>query len=96
MGGLFEKKAHMLQSEADMNGGPVGLVLQDGLSIRQNFCNIVNSIWGLQIWCDVAENISMMDRNADGAFYDENYDGESSGIDTTEETTEEGGEDVNE
>ena len=42
--GLFEKKAHELQSEADINGGPVGLVLQDGLSIRQNFCNIVNSI----------------------------------------------------
>ena len=43
-GGLFEKKAHELQSEADINGGPVGLVLQDGLSIRQNFCNIVHSI----------------------------------------------------
>ena len=43
-GGLFEKKAHELQSEADINGGPIGLVLQDGLSIRQNFCNIVNSI----------------------------------------------------
>ena len=43
-GGLFEKKAHELQSEADINGGPVGLVLQDGLNIRQNFCNIVNSI----------------------------------------------------
>lgn len=43
-GGLFEKKAHELQSEADLNGGPVGLVMQDGLSIRQNFCNIVNSI----------------------------------------------------
>ena len=43
-GGLFEKKANELQSEADINGGPVGLVLQDGLSIRQNFCNIVNSI----------------------------------------------------
>lgn len=43
-GGLFEKKAHVLQSEADINGGPVGLVLQDGSSIRQNFCNIVNSI----------------------------------------------------
>ena len=43
-GGLFEKKAHELQTEADINGGPVGLVMQDGLSIRQNFCNIVNSI----------------------------------------------------
>lgn len=43
-GGLFEKKVQELQTEADINGGPVGLVLQDGLSIRQNFCNIANSI----------------------------------------------------
>ena len=46
-GGVFEKKAHELQSEADLNGGPVGLVLQDGLSIRQHFCNVVNSIWDI-------------------------------------------------
>ena len=45
-GGLFEKKAHELQSEADINGGPVGLVMQDGLAIRQNFAIIANSIWG--------------------------------------------------
>lgn len=54
-GGLFEKKAHELQSEADMNGGPVGLVMQDGLSIRQNFCDIANAIWGLNISVSQAE-----------------------------------------
>ena len=54
-GGLFEKKAHELQSEADMNGGPVGLVMQDGLSIRQNFCDIANKIWGLNITVRQAE-----------------------------------------
>lgn len=43
-GGLFQKKAHQLQSENDMNTANVGLVYQDGLSIRQNFCLIVNSI----------------------------------------------------
>ena len=43
-GGLFEKKAHELQSEADINGGPVGLVLQDGLSILQKFCLIDNPL----------------------------------------------------
>ena len=50
-GGLFEKKAYVNQAQAGMNyaGGDVGLTLQDGLSIRQNFCNIVNSIWGLGI-----------------------------------------------
>lgn len=79
-GGLFEKKAHELQSEADINGGPVGLVMQDGLSIRQNFCNIANSIWGLGIWCEPAQNVSGADIDGDGLMYDENAEGQSSGI----------------
>lgn len=84
-GGLFEKKAHELQSEADINGGPVGLVMQDGLSIRQNFCNIVNSIWGLGIWCEPAENIIGADIDGDGLAYDRNDDGSNSGVETNEE-----------
>lgn len=85
-GGLFEKKAHELQSEADINGGPVGLVLQDGLSIRQNFCNIVNSIWGIGIWCEAAQNISGIDNDGDGSIHEDNSDGQNTGIDTgTEE-----------
>ena len=51
-GGLFEKKAHILESENDVNQSNVGLVMQDGLEIRQHFCNIVNSIWGLGIWVE--------------------------------------------
>lgn len=82
-GGLFEKKAHELQSEADLNGGPVGLVLQDGLSIRQNFCNIVNSIWGLGIWCEPAQNVSGADINGDGLMYDDNMDAQSTGMEDT-------------
>ena len=82
-GGLFEKKAHELQTEADINGGPVGLVLQDGLSIRQNFCNIVNSIWGIGIWCEPAENISGADLNGDGVIYDRNDAGQNSGVDSS-------------
>jgi len=81
-GGLFEKKAHELQSEADLNGGPVGLVLQDGLSIRQNFCNIVNSIWGIGIWCEPAENIIGADTDGDGLVYDRNIEGQNGGIET--------------
>ena len=83
-GGLFEKKAHELQSEADINGGPVGLVLQDGLSIRQNFCNIVNSIWDLGIWCEPAQNIMGMDTDGDGAMYDDNSDGSNTGVESEE------------
>lgn len=87
-GGLFEKKAHELQSEADVNGGPVGLVLQDGLSIRQNFCNIVNSLYGTGMWVEPAQNIMGMDTDGDGAIFDDNSDGQNTGI---EEPVENGG-----
>ena len=80
-GGLFEKKAHELQSQADINGGQVGLVQQDYVTIRQNFCNIVNSIWGWGIWYEPAETISQVDANGDGVLYDRDEQGESSGID---------------
>lgn len=83
-GGLFEKKAHELQTEADINGGPVGLVLQDGSSIRQNFCNIVNSIWDLGMWCEPAQNISGADIDGDGLVYDRNTYGQNSGIENTD------------
>lgn len=70
-GGLFEKKAHTLQSEQDMNTANTGLVYQDGLSIRQHFCDIVNSIWGLGIWCDAGEAVTGMDMDGDGMAMDE-------------------------
>lgn len=69
-GGLFEKKAHTLQSEQDMNTGNTGLVYNDGLSIRQHFCDIVNSIWGLGIWCEAGENVTGVDMNGDGMTLD--------------------------
>lgn len=74
-GGLFQKKQHMLQSEQEMNaagGGSVGLIMQDGLSIRQRFCDIVNSIWGIGIWCDVSETVSGTDKDMDGELSDQN------------------------
>ena len=55
-GGLFQKKSHILEAEQEMNQGCVGLINQDGLTLRQDFCDIVNSITGLGIWCEVDEN----------------------------------------
>jgi len=78
-GGLFEKKAHKLESEQEMNDSTVGLVYADGLAIRQNFCNIVNSIWGLNIWCEASESVVGVDINGDGASWDRNEEGENSG-----------------
>ncbi len=45
-GGLFDKSQYVNNEQTNMNlgGADVSLTLQDGLSIRQHFCNIVNSI----------------------------------------------------
>lgn len=83
-GGLFQKKAHMLEEEAAINGGPIGLVMQDYVSIRQHFCNVVNSIWGLGIWYEPSENITSADINGDGLMYDRASE--------TEQTAGQGGE----
>lgn len=71
-GGIFEKKAHKLMAEQQMNAGTAGLVLQDKLYQRQNFCNIVNSIWGLGIWWEPSEAALEGDKNMDGMVMD-NY-----------------------
>lgn len=65
-GGIFEKKAHLLQSEADMNDGVTESALIDGLMNRQRFCDMVNSIWGLNIWCECSEVANQLDKNGDG------------------------------
>ena len=73
-GGLFQKHAHELQSEADVNGGPVGLVMQDGLTIRENFCDLINKIWGLNVSVRKAENILANEQQVeeDGELPEEN------------------------
>lgn len=79
-GGLFEKKAHKLEEEQDMNSATVGLVNDDGLSIRQNFAIIANSIWGTSMWCLPSESVVGVDINGDGAAFDNNDAGQNSGI----------------
>lgn len=69
-GGLFQKKAHQLQSEHVGNESSVQTIFQDGLTQRQAFCNIVNSIWGTDIWCMPSEAVLGVDDNLDGAVYD--------------------------
>lgn len=65
-GGLFQKKAHMLEAEQRTNNTNCGLIMTDGLTNRQDFCNIINSIWGLGIWCEPSETITNTDTNNDG------------------------------
>lgn len=54
-GGMFQKKAHMLQDEQDMRSVGVNLIMKDSLECRQDFCTIANSIWGLDIWVEATE-----------------------------------------
>lgn len=70
-GGLFEKKAHTLESEQAMNTGNTGIVYNDGLTIRQHFCDIVNSIFGTAIWCEATEQAMGVDTSGDGIVMDE-------------------------
>lgn len=56
-GGLFQKKAHMLEAEQEQNQGSVRQAYQDGLTLRQHFCDIVNSIVPLGIWCEASETV---------------------------------------
>ena len=69
-GGLFQKKSHILQAEQEMNQGNVGLVLRDSLQYRQDFCTLANSLWGLNMWCEVSETVLGLDTTGDGVAGD--------------------------
>lgn len=70
-GGLFQKRSHMLEAEQEVNTGNVGLVMRDKLQCRQDFCNIANSIWGLDMWCEPSEVVIGMDTTGDGIAGDD-------------------------
>lgn len=81
-GGLFQKKSHMLEAEQSMNAGKASIPLNDGLSIRQNFTDIVNSLTGLGVSCEISEEVISADMNMDGLSYDDN---DQSGTQTGEQ-----------
>lgn len=83
-GGLFQKKSHVLQAEQEMNTGNVGLVLRDSLQCRQDFCTIVNSVYGLNMWCEVSETALGLDTTGDGVAGD-NEAGQKEAIQAEEE-----------
>lgn len=65
-GGIFQKRSHKLEAEQEMNAGNMSLILKDGLNIRQRFCDIVNSVWGIGISCNPSEEVINADLNLDG------------------------------
>ena len=82
-GGIFQKKAQELQSEADMASTNVSLILKDGLDQRQNACDLINSIFGTKIWCEItpvqSPINSPMETDSEGEDYqDDNQEGNTS------------------
>lgn len=66
-GGLFEKKQYQNNAQTMMNGsGQIGRALQDGLSIRQKACDIINLLTGAGVSCELTEVAAGMDLNMDG------------------------------
>lgn len=85
-GGLFEKKAHVLNAEEEVNQSNVSLVAQDYVSVRQNFCNICNSIWGTTMWYEPSQNETGADTDGDGLLYDRSQNNQNGGIENANDT----------
>ena len=78
-GGLFQKKSHMLEAEQSMNSGNTGLVFRDSLQCRQDACMIINSVWGLDMWCMPSEVVLGADTTGDGLIGDNEDQGTNQG-----------------
>lgn len=77
-GGIYNKKTVVTDTQMMMNYSPTSLVYQDGLTLRQSFCDNVNSLFGLGIWCEASESVLGIDKNQDGE-----QDRPETGVDTS-------------
>lgn len=84
-GGLFQKKSHMLEAEQEMNAGNLSLIMADKLKIRQRFVDIINSVWGIGMDCQPAEEIINADMNGDGIVAEDTNAETTGGGDTDNE-----------
>lgn len=85
--GVFDKKAHLLQEEQQLNGSNADDIYYNGLRLRQEFCMMIQAYYNYPIWCESkrgmsgvqAENFSMGETNdPDNTQYNggqENADG---------------------
>lgn len=71
-GGLFQKKQSITDQQASVNGGTPSMTLNDCVSQRQLFCDIVNSVWWfLDLACESSEAAVGIDKNMDGEIMQE-------------------------
>ena len=50
--GVFDKKAHLLQEEQQLNGSNADDIYYNGLRQRQEFCMLVQAYYGYPVWCE--------------------------------------------
>lgn len=90
-GGLFQKSQYKNNMEVQAGIGTCGSVLQDKLTQRQEFCNVVNSLWGLGIWCEPSEIAVGADYDQNGVIYSpEDNEQLNASMEATEEVYEDG------
>ena len=71
-GGMYEKdSAYVNETTASSIQANVGQIYQDGLSLRQRFCDMVNAIWGLGIYVEPSETVLNSDYDMDGDIDDD-------------------------
>lgn len=56
--GVFDKKAHLLQEEQQLNGSNADDIYYNGLRQRQEFCLLVQAYYGYPIWCESKRGMS--------------------------------------
>lgn len=71
-GGVFEKKSQMLQDEMSMNATMGSRVMDDAIKQRQDFCLLINAIWGLSVWYEPSEQSMGGDMDGDGSVTEDN------------------------
>lgn len=71
-GGVFEKKSQMLQDEMSMNASMGSRVMDDAIKQRQNFCLLINAIWGLSVWYEASDQSMGQDMDGDGSMTEDN------------------------
>lgn len=56
--GVFDKSAHLLQSEQKLNGSNADDIYYNGLRQRQEFCMMVQAYYNYPIWCESKRGMS--------------------------------------
>lgn len=56
--GVFDKKAHLLQEEQKLNGSNSDDIYYNGLRLRQEFCMLIQTYYGVKTWCSSKRGMS--------------------------------------